>query len=277
MIRQWRKLVGVIAVLVLGGSAPAEPLAPKLEEKLPWQRQLQGEDAKQAEKLHEQIAQLVEAGKLKQAVELAKAKLALHQKVQGNDHWQVLDLNWEIKVLQRRAEFSQEQQAEYQRGEAAAQNAQALEAKGRYVEAYPLREQVLAGRQKLLGEEHPYTSEAYNNLAVNQKAQGKYAEAERGYTKSLELKRKLLGEAHPDTAIGYYNLAGNLNAQGKYAEAERGFTKALGLFRELLGEEHPNTVAGYNGLAYNQHAQGKYPEAELTYTKALELSRKLQG
>jgi CHAT domain-containing protein/tetratricopeptide (TPR) repeat protein len=129
----------------------------------------------------------------------------------------------------------------------------------------------------VLGEEHPYTAQSYNNLAHTLQAQGKYKEAEEDHRKALELCRKSLGEEHPDTAIDYSNLANCLNKQGKYQEAEEDFHKALALRRKALGEEHPSTALTYYNLAGNLAAQGKYPEAEADLQKALTINRKTVG
>ena len=46
-------------------------------------------------------------------------------------------------------------------------------------------ERTLAIRRKTLGEDHPDTAQAYNNLAGCQDSQGRYGQAERGYERAL--------------------------------------------------------------------------------------------
>ncbi len=59
--------------------------------KPPWQRYLQGEDAKKAAEQEKQLTQLQEAGKFEEALKVAEALAALRQKMQGGDHWQAVD------------------------------------------------------------------------------------------------------------------------------------------------------------------------------------------
>jgi tetratricopeptide (TPR) repeat protein len=247
------------------------------EPKPPWQRLLQGDDAKQADKLLARRNELFTAEKYAEAAAAAQELLALRQRVQGKDHWQAADEREQVNVLRRLAKGTAQERADFRRGLTAAAEAQALEAKGRHAQAQPLRERSLALFRELFGEEDLYTTLGANNLAMNLNAQGKYAEAEEGFRKALALRLKLLGEEHPLTTTSYNNLSLNLNAQGKYAEAEKGFRQALALRRHLLGEEHSLTAQGYNNLAGNLNSQGKYAEAEKGYRQALALRRKLLG
>ena len=70
--------------------------------------------------------------------------------------------------------------------------------------------------EKVLGEEHPYTADSYNNLAMVYYSQGRYKEAEELYKKALLIREKVLGEEHPDTATSYNNLALVYYSQGRY-------------------------------------------------------------
>ena len=58
---------------------------------------------------------------------------------------------------------------------------------------------VLDPRNRLLGEEHPKTISAMNNLVITYDNLGKYANAEKLQIKALDLRNRLLGEEHPDT------------------------------------------------------------------------------
>jgi CHAT domain-containing protein/tetratricopeptide (TPR) repeat protein len=266
-----------VGLLALAWTSAADEPPPSAEAKLPWQRLLQGDDAKQARELQERSQNAVDAGQLLEALTAARDLLALRERLQGAEHWEAVDARWQIKTLERRKDFNEKQQTDYRRAQAAGQEALDLYTKGRYAQAQPLFQQSLTLFRQLLGDEHPRTAAGYHNLALNLKAQGKYAEAGEGYRKALDLKRKLLGEEHPETATGYNNLATSLQAQGKYAEAEEGCRKALALYRKLLGEEHPDTANGYNNLAANLQAQAKYAEAEQGFRKSLGLYQKLLG
>jgi len=245
--------------------------------KPPWQRSLQGDAAKKAEKLLAQVNELDAAGNYAAAVAAAKELLALREKVQGKDHWQASDERWQVKRLERLAGGTEPERTDFRRSQKDEQKAEALEAKFRHAHAQPLREEIVTRLRKLLGEEHPDTADSYHNLAYNLDAQGKYPEAEKGYRKALDIRRQVLGEDHPDTASSYNNLAANLHSQGKYAEADQGHRKALAIRLKVLGKENLDTAQSYHNLAANQDAQGKHAEAEQGFRKALDIKRKILG
>jgi tetratricopeptide (TPR) repeat protein len=266
--------LGLLAVLLVNGAGPApadEPAKP------PWQRYLQGEDARQAAGQEKELAQLRQEGRLTDALKVAEALAELRRHKQGADHWQAINARAEAEMLRRVLRQPEQGQKDHARSLDLQRQATELLNKGRFREAQPLLENVLALRRKVLGEEHPHTAAGYNNLAYIQQAQGKYNEAAEGHRKALAIRRKVLGEEHPDTAASYTNVAVNQNAQGKYAEAEVGLRRALAIYRKVLGEEHPSTILGFNNLAGNQNAQGKYAAAEEGLRRALTLRRKVLG
>ena len=92
---------------------------------------------------------------------------------------------------------------------------------GKYEEAIPYAKQVLAIREKVLGNEHPLVATSLNNLAELYRVIGRYSEAEPLYKRSLEIREKTLGSEHPSVAQSLNNLA-VLYAfiGGRYADAE---------------------------------------------------------
>jgi CHAT domain-containing protein/Tfp pilus assembly protein PilF len=266
-----------VALLLSGTQADEPPAKAEGAGKPPWQRLLQGDDAKKAQRLQQQITQYSEAAEFDAALKAAEELLALRQKIQGTDHWQAVITDWqrkEFQIILKREAADQKTMAKIS---ALAREADTLRSRGRYREEQPLREQVLNCSRQLLGEEHPLSATSYHNLAANQHAQGKNAEAELNVLKALDLHCRLLGEEYPNTAASYTLLARCQNAQGNYAEAEQNSLKALDLYRKLWGVEHREIASSYNALAANQEAQGKYAEAERNSLKALELDRKLRG
>ncbi|MGH9277300.1 MAG: tetratricopeptide repeat protein, partial [Acidimicrobiales bacterium] len=94
-----------------------------------------------------------------------------------------------------------------------------LRAQGDYAAARRLQEEVLAAWREVLGERHPDTLTAANNLAGTLQAQGDYAAARTLQEEVLAARREVLGERHPDTLTAANNLAMTLHAQGDYAAA----------------------------------------------------------
>ncbi|KAG2489758.1 hypothetical protein HYH03_011710 [Edaphochlamys debaryana] len=160
---------------------------------------------------------------------------------------------------------------------AAATAAAALTNRGRSTEAEPLYWQALELRRRVLGEEHPDTVTALNNLAICINEQGRHTEAEPLYRQALDMRRRVLGKEHPDTAASVQNLAICIDNQGRYAEAERLYRQALELKRRVLGEEHPDTAMSLVSIAICIDDQGRHTEAEPLHWQALELQRRVLG
>jgi tetratricopeptide (TPR) repeat protein len=158
-------------------------------------------------------------------------------------------------------------------------NNQAVELyqQGKYNEAIPLAEQVLAIRKKVLGDNHPDTATSLNNLALLYKSQGRYSEAEPLYQQALAIRKQQLGDNHPDTATSLNNLAELYRVQGRYSEAEPLFKEALAISKKQLGDNHPSTATSLNNLATLYYSQGRYSEAEPLYKEALAISKKQLG
>ena len=65
----------------------------------------------------------------------------------------------------------------------------------------------------MLGDDHPETGSAYDNLALFIDDQGRSTEAEPLFRKALLIRTKSLGSEHPDTITSSSNLGANLVAQ----------------------------------------------------------------
>jgi tetratricopeptide (TPR) repeat protein len=269
---------GLLVGLLIGlGLVTVAPAAEPPRQKPPWQRLLQGFDALKARALEARLQGLQDAGKFEDALAVAEELAALRTRVQGADHWEAAGARHDVDAMRKASRARKEAQAKYAQSFADQRQAEALFGEGRYREAQPLFEGILAVCRKMLGEEHSNTATSYNNLALNLNALGRYKEAEDGFKKALDIRRKVLGEEHPATARSYNGVAANLYAQGRYKEAEEGSKKALDIRRKVFGEEHPDTAHSYYTVATTLYAQGRYREAEDGYNKALDIRRKVLG
>jgi tetratricopeptide (TPR) repeat protein len=268
--------VGVAALVDGGGASYLRGEDPS-PSKPPWQRLLEGDDARKAEELEERREELLAAGKFDEALASAEELARLRQEQQGREHWQAVDARFAVAGIRRAVRSTAEDRQEYVKTFQLQGQAEALVQRGRYQDVLPLVEQVLAIRRKVLGEAHPDTATCCNNVAYILNAQGKYAEAAELDRRALEIRRKVLGEVHPHTAKSYHNLAATLAEQGKYAEAAESDHKALAIYRKVFGEEHPETAGSYNSVAADLQAQGQYAEAQEGMRKALAIRRKVFG
>ena len=151
---------------------------------------------------------------------------------------------------------------------------------GRYQEAIPLAEEVLAIRRELWGEHDsllPFLGPSLSNLARLYQNQGRYSEAEPLFQETLAIFREQRGEGHPDVATSLNNLALLYQDQGRYGEAEPLFQEALTISREQQGDRHLEVATILNNLASLYQDQGRYGEAEPLFQEALTISREQQG
>ena len=248
-----------------------------LKSKPPWQRVLQGDDAKWADSLEKQIADLEKKGRFAEAIAPAREVLAIRNRVQGQDHWETVNARIEEQSCTRVAGLPREAQSELAAAIRHDEEIEQFHQKGRFAEAEPLIRSVIDTRRKILGEDHPNTARIYNGLTENLDAQGRYEEARPFCLKALEIDRHALGENHPYTAASYNDLAANLDGQGLYAEAEPHYRRALEINLHTQGEYAPRIADACDNLGLNLRDQGKYAEAQPFLHKALEIHRRAQG
>ncbi len=152
-----------------------------------------------------------------------------------------------------------------------------LKNEGKYNQAIPLAERLLAITEKVLDKEHPYVAESLNNLAQLYYAQGSYEKAEPLYVRSLAIREKVLGKEHPDVAESLNNLAELYRAQGKYQKAEPLFMRSLAIVEKVLGKEHPLVASSLSNLAALYQQEGSYQKAEPLYLRSLAIREKVLG
>ncbi|MBK5124342.1 CHAT domain-containing protein [Burkholderia sp. R-69980] len=152
-----------------------------------------------------------------------------------------------------------------------------LYAAGRFGEAIPLAEKVLAFDETEFGPEHPDTAAGLNNLAQLYYATGAYAQAEPLFKRALAIREKVLGPEHLDTAQALNNLAVLYQATGAYAQAEPLYKRSLAIREKALGPEHPDTAQALNNLAVLYQTTGAYAQAEPLFKRALAIREKALG
>jgi CHAT domain-containing protein/Tfp pilus assembly protein PilF len=155
--------------------------------------------------------------------------------------------------------------------------ANAAEKKGDLTQAIRLLEKRLPLLIVLVGENHPDTGEALNQLAYLYYMQGQYAQAEPLSKRSLAINEKALGPDHPDVAFSLNNLARLYESQGQYAQAEPLLKRALSIKEKALGPNHPSVATSLNDLAGLYHTQGQYAQAEPLYKRSLAIKEKSLG
>jgi serine/threonine protein kinase/tetratricopeptide (TPR) repeat protein len=140
----------------------------------------------------------------------------------------------------------------------------------------PLEEAVALYRRGL-GDQHPNTLAAINDLGDELHNLGQYADAESAYREALQGRHRVLGPEHPDTILSIGDVGLALKAQGKFDEAEASYRQALQALRRVRGDDHPETLTALNNMASLLKQQGRLDESEVYFREALSGKRRALG
>ncbi len=152
-----------------------------------------------------------------------------------------------------------------------------LERAGRYDEALPLIERVLAIREKILGKDHPDAGAAINSLGVLYRDKGEYERAESLYQRALAIREKGLGAEHPTVGASLNNLALLYRDKGDYAKAVPIFQRSIAIWEKAVGPEHPDVAIPIINFAVLCWDMGAFAKAEPLYQRALTIFENVLG
>jgi CHAT domain-containing protein/Tfp pilus assembly protein PilF len=148
---------------------------------------------------------------------------------------------------------------------------------GKYSQAIPLAQQLLADLEKARGSSDADVAGAMNNLAMLYGSQGQDADAEPLYRRSLAILEKLRGLDSSEVAPELNNLAALYQRQQRYADAEPLFKRALAIREKALGRDHPDLGQSLNNLATNYEKQDRHADSEPLFKRALAIYEKAAG
>ena len=104
--------------------------------------------------------------------------------------------------------------------------AYAYRSAGKLKDAIPLYKRTVAGRERILGPDHPDTLAARGNLAAAYHTARRLKDAIPLYERTLADRERVQGEDHPDTVTARGNLAAAYHSAGRMADAVRRCTSA---------------------------------------------------
>src|SRR5262245_22708699 len=107
-MRYGTKLVALLAAALLPAAEAQTPAA-----KPPYQRLLQGDDARKAAVWHKRINALAAAAKFAEAVTAAEELHQLRRRAQGTDHWEATTARWNAEAYRRASTQPPAKQQEY--------------------------------------------------------------------------------------------------------------------------------------------------------------------
>lgn len=96
-----------------------------------------------------------------------------------------------------------------------------------------------------LGDDHPSTLVAADNMGHHLHKLSRYEDARRLNQDTLTRRRRVLGDDHPDTLLSAQRLAANLRALGRDEAARRLDQDTDIRFREIRSEDLPSDRSGF--------------------------------
>jgi tetratricopeptide (TPR) repeat protein len=121
--------------------------------------------------------------------------------------------------------------------------------------------EIFETRRSSLGENHPETLRAMNNLAVVLRRAGALDEAEALLLELIAVRSASLGRDHLDTLRARSSLALVRERQGRLPEVEAEWTDILELRTDNLGPDHRDTLRSAVHLARIRAALADWPGA----------------
>lgn len=132
----------------------------------------------------------------------------------------------------------------------------ALYRAGRYLEALPIAQRVLAMREKVVGLDHRDIATLLENLGLIYRGLGRYVDAEPLFRRALEINDRVLdpGEVKLSETLTY--LADACVELARYDDAEPFLKRAFAIREKALGPSHPDSVRALNNLALLYERRG---------------------
>lgn len=144
-----------------------------------------------------------------------------------------------------------------------------LNDRGEYETAISINNKTISTRARILGEEHPETLDAMNNLVSSLIRSGELASARDLGEKVLTTRNRVLGHNHPDTLISMNNLGRVSYLLGDIERARTLLERSLTGFKRVRGIDHQNTLGSMTNLALVLTAQGEDQDARKLHELAL--------
>ena len=148
--------------------------------------------------------------------------------------------------------------------------AETLRLQGRFQDARPLHEHVLAAQRALTGQDSGPVARALNNLALLELNAGNHPRAETLFKQSIAMWEKVEGPLAQDLAYPLNNLAELYRQRAQYADARPLYERSLAIRTKAFGPSHPTTITTVQNLALLATEQGDMKTAENLYQSALE-------
>jgi CHAT domain-containing protein/Tfp pilus assembly protein PilF len=148
---------------------------------------------------------------------------------------------------------------------------------GRFNESEKLYQQTLAIGDRLLPENHPKRSLAYQGLAYLYLQTGRCRESRALFERAATIAEKVFSPDDPELARSLGNLANVHIAEGNFAEAERLVKRAAAIYSKQQDHELVDAHVVYPALGFIYLNEGRYAEAERVLEQLLRARVRLYG
>ncbi|KAF3398126.1 Nephrocystin-3 [Penicillium rolfsii] len=150
-------------------------------------------------------------------------------------------------------------------------------AQGKLDDSVEMYQKSLAGKERVLGQNHPSTLDTVSDLGNLYRERGKLEEVEDIYRRAIAGYKEALGPDHPSTFKAVGNLGNLYRDQGKLEEAKEMYQEALAGKERVLGRENTSTLNTVSNLGNLYRDQGKLGQAGQMYQQALAGYEKILG
>ncbi|MFJ4771507.1 tetratricopeptide repeat protein [Streptomyces uncialis] len=148
---------------------------------------------------------------------------------------------------------------------------------GLFAPALPLREVILAYRERTEGAEDPATLTSRHNLAFGLAGAGDFPRARALYETTLEQRTRILGADHPDTLMTCNALASVYEDTDDLDRAIELYEETLSKRERVLGDLDSSTIVVRNNLAGAYVAAGDQERGTRLYETVLTQCRQALG
>ncbi len=148
---------------------------------------------------------------------------------------------------------------------------------GKYSEAIPLAEKVVAIQKQVYGLKNINTAVALNSLGFVLQEKGDFEAAKSYFEQALTIREEVSGTKDVATAQSLNNLGLLLQKMGDHENALKNLEEAFKIYSDVRGTKHLDTALALSNLGFLYQEIGDYAAARKRYEAALAIRREIAG